>query len=350
SSANFVAPVTLAVASTLRSALPTTRSSASPIQRLRHRLGAFAAHASRRQFDRLVDLDVAGAAAQVAGQRLFDLIARRSRVAREQRLRGEEKRRSAIAALRRAKLGEGVLQRVQIAARGHPLDRPHAPSRTGEAEDQAGEHGRAVDEHGAGAALTQLAAVLGAREAQVLAQHLEQRLVRREGHLDGIAVHVERDLRLGVGHGCIVILISRRGDASFPAPSEIGRLMLRRLPVALLLLSLDPSTRLPAQDFRPPAQDFRAQALRILKTVPLIDGHNDIPDAIRARGGLDSVDFAVAQPKLMTDIPKLRSGGVGAQFWAAYVPVTTMDSGSHPAVYALEQIDLVKRLCAKYPR
>ena len=126
--------------------------------------------------------------------------------------------------------------------------------------------------------------------------------------------------------------------------------MLRRLPVALLLLSLDPSTRLPAQDFRLPAQDFRAQALRILKTVPLIDGHNDIPDAIRARGGLDSVDFAVVQPKLMTDIPKLRSGGVGAQFWAAYVPVTTMDSGSHPAVYALEQIDLVKRLCAKYPR
>ena len=126
--------------------------------------------------------------------------------------------------------------------------------------------------------------------------------------------------------------------------------MLRRLPVALLLLSLDPSTRLPAQDFRPPAQDFRAQALRILKTVPLIDGHNDIPDAIRARGGLDSVDFAVLQPKLMTDIPKLRSGGVGAQFWAAYVPVTTMDSGPHPAVYALEQIDLIKRLCAKYPR
>src|SRR5207253_9499183 len=40
----------------------------------------------------------------------------------------------------------------------------------------------------------------------------------------------------------------------------------------------------------------------------------------------------------------------GAQFWAAYVPVTTIDSGPHPAVYALEQIDLIKRLCAKYPR
>src|SRR6266513_897470 len=105
---------------------------------------------------------------------------------------------------------------------------------------------------------------------------------------------------------------------------------------------------------RPPvrlsAQDYRAQAVRILKTVPLIDGHNDIPDAIRERGGLDSVDFAVLQPKLMSDIPKLRAGGVGAQFWAAYVPVTTIDSGPHPAVYALEQIDLIKRLCAKYPR
>jgi membrane dipeptidase len=101
---------------------------------------------------------------------------------------------------------------------------------------------------------------------------------------------------------------------------------------------------------RSTVQDYRAEALRILKTVPLIDGHNDIPDAIRARGGLDSVDFAVPQPKLMTDIPKLRAGGVGAQFWAAYVPVTTIDSGPHPAVYALEQIDLIKRLCAKYPR
>ena len=98
------------------------------------------------------------------------------------------------------------------------------------------------------------------------------------------------------------------------------------------------------------AQDYRAQALRILRTVPLIDGHNDIPDALRERGGLDSVSFAVAQPKLMTDIPRLRAGHVGGQFWAAYVPATTMDSGSHPAIYALEQIDLVHRLCTKNAR
>src|SRR5712692_5391286 len=98
------------------------------------------------------------------------------------------------------------------------------------------------------------------------------------------------------------------------------------------------------------AQDYRAQAVRLLKTVPLIDGHNDIPDAIRERGGLDSVDFAASQPKLMTDIPRLRAGGVGGQFWSAYVPVTTIHGGEHPAVYALEQIDLVHRLCRKYPQ
>jgi len=77
---------------------------------------------------------------------------------------------------------------------------------------------------------------------------------------------------------------------------------------------------------------------------------HDIPDAIRERGGLDSVDFGVLQPKLMTDIPKLTAGAVGAQYWAAYVPVTTLHGGEHPAVYALEQIDLVRRLCGKYSR
>src|SRR5205823_8488783 len=148
-----------------------------------------------------------------------------------------------------------------------------------------------------------------------------------------------------------VILITGTCDASFrhanahrgadmPADRRMGSWALSLL---LAVLSAYPPTRLSAQD-------YRAQAVRLLKTVPLIDGHNDIPDAIRERGGLDSVDFAASQPKLMTDIPRLRAGGVGAQFWAAYVPVTTIDSGPHPAVYALEQIDLIKRLCAKYPR
>jgi membrane dipeptidase len=113
----------------------------------------------------------------------------------------------------------------------------------------------------------------------------------------------------------------------------------------LAVLSVSPTVRLSGQD-------YRAQALRILRSVPLIDGHNDIPDAIRERGGLDSVDLAVGQPRLHTDIARLRAGGVGAQFWAAYVPVSTIHEGGgpHPAVYALEQIDLVHRLCDRYPR
>ena len=122
-----------------------------------------------------------------------------------------------------------------------------------------------------------------------------------------------------------------------------GRWAWRVVSVMMVVLSIIPS-------FHLSAQDYRAQAIRILRTVPLIDGHNDIPDAIRERGGLDSVNLAVSQPKLMTDIARLHRGAVGAQFWAAYVPSTTMDSGSHPAVYALEQIDLIRRLCASNAR
>ena len=118
--------------------------------------------------------------------------------------------------------------------------------------------------------------------------------------------------------------------------------MIKALVSVAALLFILPSLQLSAQD-------HRAQAIRILRTVPLIDGHNDLPDAIRERGGLDSVDIGVDQPRLQTDIRRLRAGGVGAQFWAAYVPVSTIHEGTHPGVYALEQIDLVHRLCAKYP-
>ena len=126
--------------------------------------------------------------------------------------------------------------------------------------------------------------------------------------------------------------------------------MPHRVVIGLAALSVIPLL-LPGQGKGAVApRDFRAEALRILQTVPLVDGHNDIPDAVRERGGVDSVDFGATQLGLMTDIPKLRAGRVGAQFWAAYVPVTTMHGGEHPAVYALEQIDLVRRLCARYPR
>jgi membrane dipeptidase len=119
--------------------------------------------------------------------------------------------------------------------------------------------------------------------------------------------------------------------------------MPRRFALLALALAALGADRAAAQDA------YRDRALRILRAVPLIDGHNDLPGEIRGRGGLDSVDIAVSQPSLHTDIARLRAGGVGAQFWAAYVPSSTMQSGTHPAVYALEQIALVHRLCARYP-
>jgi membrane dipeptidase len=111
----------------------------------------------------------------------------------------------------------------------------------------------------------------------------------------------------------------------------------------LLLVS-----RSDGQTVRP--SDYQARAVALLKTVPLLDGHNDIPDAIRERGGLDSVNIAASQPRLHTDIRRLRAGGVAAQFWAAYVPVSTIHEGTRPAAYALEQIDFVHRMCRKYPQ
>lgn len=104
--------------------------------------------------------------------------------------------------------------------------------------------------------------------------------------------------------------------------------------------------------------DYQARVVRILKTTPLIDGHNDLPWEIRDRfkGSLASVDLSVDTSKLpfpadgaalMTDIPRLRAGLVGGQFWSVWVPV---DIKGYEAVQdTLEQIDLVKRMAARYP-
>src|SRR5207249_1996466 len=205
SSANRVAPVTLAVASTLRIALPTTRNGVPdrptaavsltaaflrvPIQGLPRRLGLLPPHARRGQFHGLVDLHVSRVAAQVARQRLLDLVARRLGVLGEQRFGGEQERGGAVAALRRAQLGERVLERMELPAHRHPLDGLHAPPGAREAEHEAGEDRLAVHQHGAGTALAQLTAVLRAGEPEVLAQHFKQRLVRREGDLDRSEEH-----------------------------------------------------------------------------------------------------------------------------------------------------------------
>jgi len=86
----------------------------------------------------------------------------------------------------------------------------------------------------------------------------------------------------------------------------------------------------------------------LLRAAPVFDGHNDLPWALRKRGyDLRATDIAQPQPGLHTDIPRLRTGGVGAQFWSVFVP------GNLPPGQAvtqtLEQIDCVQRIIAGYP-
>jgi membrane dipeptidase len=86
---------------------------------------------------------------------------------------------------------------------------------------------------------------------------------------------------------------------------------------------------------------------RVLRAMPIIDGHNDLPMQLRARAGYDVSGLARRRPEFHTDIPRLRAGGVGAQFWSVYVP---SDLPEPEAVVAtMEQVDAVYRLTAAYP-
>jgi membrane dipeptidase len=81
----------------------------------------------------------------------------------------------------------------------------------------------------------------------------------------------------------------------------------------------------------------------------VIDGHNDLAWALREAGVPDpaSVDIAAPVDFTHTDLPRLQRGGVGAQFWSVYVPAELQ--GEAAVVTTLEQIDLVRRLAARYP-
>jgi membrane dipeptidase len=92
------------------------------------------------------------------------------------------------------------------------------------------------------------------------------------------------------------------------------------------------------------------RARELLAAHPVVDGHNDLPWALRehVRYDLDRLDIAADQKgRLHTDIPRLRAGGVGAQFWSVYV---RSDMAGDTAVSAtLEQIDVVDQLLERYP-
>lgn len=94
-----------------------------------------------------------------------------------------------------------------------------------------------------------------------------------------------------------------------------------------------------------------ARARRLLAAHPVVDGHNDLAWALRERVGydLDRCDLARDQShRLHTDIPRLRAGGVGGQFWSVYVPGRF--AGDAAVSACLEQIDAVRLILDRYPR
>ena len=113
--------------------------------------------------------------------------------------------------------------------------------------------------------------------------------------------------------------------------------------IALLLMPIS----LPSAQAPDAALLERARALH--KQVPLVDGHNDYPWAVRenVQRDVDKLDIRQSQPSIHTDIARLKAGGVGGQFWSVYVPAELQ--GQAAVTATLEQIDIVHRMLRKYP-
>jgi membrane dipeptidase len=93
-----------------------------------------------------------------------------------------------------------------------------------------------------------------------------------------------------------------------------------------------------------------ARARRVLSTTPLVDGHNDLPWAIREwqdhPRDVGAYDLRSRTPG-HTDLERLKKGMVGGQFWSVYIPGEIRDSGY--ARVQLEQIDIARQVIDKYP-
>lgn len=124
--------------------------------------------------------------------------------------------------------------------------------------------------------------------------------------------------------------------------SRIALVALATITPAMASLAEEPAAKPPIV-LTDEARKLHAETL-------LIDGHNDLPWELRqqARGQFDKLDISKEQKSLQTDIPKLRKGGVGAQFWSVWVPGETSKRGAALST-TIEQIELVKAMIAQYP-
>jgi membrane dipeptidase len=102
-----------------------------------------------------------------------------------------------------------------------------------------------------------------------------------------------------------------------------------------------------------PGTDYAARVARVLKDTPLIDGHNDWAETLAGRAGDKrwTIDLrrlpGSGEERYNTDIERLRTGGVGGQFWSVYVPADLPPLEQVKAT--LDQIDLVRDIVARYP-
>lgn len=98
------------------------------------------------------------------------------------------------------------------------------------------------------------------------------------------------------------------------------------------------------------SDSFRDQAVAIMRTTPVIDGHNDLPWQL-----LNLFNNQLLRPdadlnklaQTHTNIPKLKAGFVGGQFWSAYMPCDTQNKDAVKRI--LEQMDVIHRMCQLYP-
>jgi membrane dipeptidase len=118
-------------------------------------------------------------------------------------------------------------------------------------------------------------------------------------------------------------------------------------PLALILMATFAIAAEPKQDRDPVV--LTPEAERIHRSAILIDGHNDMPWEIRKQGSsFERIDISKPQESLQTDIPRLRRGGMGAQFWSVWVPADTAYNGT-ALTCTLEQIQLVHAMIDRYP-
>ncbi len=95
--------------------------------------------------------------------------------------------------------------------------------------------------------------------------------------------------------------------------------------------------------------ELTQKAINLHRSSIVIDGHNDLPWTMRAQADSDFDKVDISKPTTFhTDIPRLKKGNVGAQFWSVYVPASLMKSGNAAQV-TFDQIELVHRMIKRYP-